>query len=294
MDNITIKQMRYFEAVVAHQHFGNAAAACSISQPAISVQIRDLELAVGQKLFQREAKSVTLTTFGEIFAENVRPILQAVDDLGQLARSSRDALTGRVKLGIIPTVGPYILPAVVRSVAERFPQVDLMVRETQTSNLIDAVRKGELDAAVVALPISEPNLVEQALFEERFVLVRKTGTPAPRALNAETLREMKLLLLEEGHCFRDQALSFCGGSIARPSEMLDGSSLSTLVQMTASGLGVTLIPEMAIPLETGNADVTVTPFGDDGPRRTIGMVWRRNAPLAEHLEALSDAVAATV
>lgn len=294
MENTSLKQLRYFEAVVQHAHFGRAAAACSISQPAISVQIKELETAVGQQLFQRHAKTIKLTTFGEVFAKKVRPILQAVDDLASLARSSLETLNGAVRLGIIPTVGPYLLPQIVKAVGDAFPDVDLQVRETQTRNLMSEMQVGNLDAALVALPIADTNLTVRPLLEECFVLVTSIKEKPATPISAETLRDMRLLLLEEGHCFRDQALSYCGESPSRSSDLMDGSSLATLVQLTASGLGATLIPEMAIALETRGADVAITTFSKEEPKRTIAMVWRQNSPLAHHLETLSVAIQASL
>lgn len=294
MENMTLKQLRYFEAVSLHKHFGRAAEASSISQPAISVQIRDLEDTLGQVLFERHARHIRLTAFGEEFAERVRPILRAIDDLGDLARAADQGLVGKLRLGVIPTVGPYLLPRIVSDINTHFPGLDLRIRETQTENLIADLLGGQQDAALVALPVSEPDLTETPLFQERFVLVRAlkdADTPVP---SRDALARIGLLLLEEGHCFRDQALAFCGGGPNLPRESMEGSSLSTLVQMVASGLGVTLIPEMAVPLETRSADVSITRFPEPEPMRTIGMVWRRSTPLAPQLERLATLVQGSV
>jgi LysR family hydrogen peroxide-inducible transcriptional activator len=191
---------------------------------------------------------------------------------------------------MIPTVAPYLLPAFIRRVAKKHPELDVHVREALTSKLIQEVTDGRLDAAVVALPVSVPHLTEIALFTESFLLVRPgedRDRPAPKP---EALREMKLLLLEEGHCFRDQALSFCKMQSAMPREVLDASSLSTLVQMVGAGMGVTLIPEMALDVEMRSASVSVARFKDPQPSRTIGMIWRKTSPLAAHLEELSKLV----
>ena len=295
MENFTLKQLRYFEAVALHAHFGRAAAACSVSQPAISVQIKELEDALGQPLFERQARSVRLTSFGEVFADRAKDILRAVDDLSDLARSSGEDLVGPLRIGIIPTIGPYLLPQIVNDLSDSFPQADLRIRETQTQSLIQDLKNGNLDAALLALPISEPSLIELPLFSERFVLVRPisdAGKPVP---TGQSLAQMRLLLLEEGHCFRDQALDFCSMSSARPSKTMDGSSLSTLVQMVATGLGVTLIPEMAVALETGATNVATAQFPQPEPKRTIGLVWRERSPLENHLKrvALRIQMAAT-
>ncbi len=290
MMNLTLRQLRYFEALAQHGHFGRAADACAVSQPALSVQIKDLETSLGSALFERSARQVRLTGFGEDFARRVRSILRSVDELEDLARASRERLAGRLRLGIIPTVAPYLLPTIIGRLARDYAGLDIHVRETQTSKLIDELADGRLDAAIVALPVSEPSLAEVALFSERFVLVRPSedrGKPVP---SREKLREMRLLLLEEGHCFRDQALSFCNMPSAQPRELLDGSSLSTLVQMVSAGIGVTLIPEMALAVETRSAPVSVARFRSPEPSRTIGMVWRRTSPLARQLLEISEVV----
>ncbi|GHE02049.1 LysR family transcriptional regulator [Defluviimonas sp. 20V17] len=292
MINLTLRQLRYFESLARHRHFGRAAEVCSVSQPALSMQIKEMEAVLGTPLFERSARQVRLTGFGEEFADRVQAILRSVDELEDLARASRESLAGRLRIGIIPTIAPYLLPTLIGKLAERSPGLDLRVRETVTSKLLTELAEGRLDTAILALPVSEPNLHEVALFSEDFVLVRPecdAGKPAP---SPERLREMRLLLLEEGHCFRDQALSFCNLPAAPPRELLDGSSLSTLVQMVAAGIGVTLIPEMAVGVETRSAAVTISCFEGIQPSRTIGMVWRRTSPLTKQLVQLSEVVRA--
>jgi LysR family hydrogen peroxide-inducible transcriptional activator len=191
---------------------------------------------------------------------------------------------------MIPTIAPYLLPTVIGDLTRMHPELDVHVREALTSRLIHELVEGRLDTAIVALPVSEPSLTEVALFAENFLLVRPgedAGTPVP---SSETLREMRLLLLEEGHCFRDQALSFCNMQSSSPREVLDASSLSTLVQMVSAGMGVTLIPEMAVAVETRSASVSVTRFKDPQPARTVGMIWRKTSPLAGQLRQLSEVV----
>ncbi|OED50134.1 LysR substrate-binding domain-containing protein [Leisingera sp. S232] len=290
MVNITLRQMRYFESLALHRHFGRAADACAVSQPALSVQIKELEEVLGVQLVERGARQVRLTSFGEDLAQRVRGILRSVDELGELARASRDGLAGRLRIGVIPTIAPYLLPSIVGTLTRQYPEADIRVRETVTPKLLQELGEGRLDTAIVALPVSEPSFEEVALFTEDFVLVRPgedAGTPVP---GPEGLREMRLLLLEEGHCFRDQALSFCNMQSAAPRELLDGSSLSTLVQMVGAGIGVTLIPEMAVPVETRSAVVSVARFRDPQPSRTIGMIWRRSNPLARQLMQVADVV----
>ncbi|MBN9888734.1 LysR substrate-binding domain-containing protein [Salipiger abyssi] len=290
MANLTLKQLRYFDALALHKHFGRAASACSITQPALSLQIKELEAELGVTLFERGPRQVRLTHVGEEFAPRAREILRALDELGDLARASKDHFVGRLRIGVIPTIAPYLLPSLIRRLSELYPGLDIHMRETLTSRLIAELSEGRLDAAIVALPVSEPSLTEVALFNEDFVLIRPSedaGSPVP---SREKLREMRLLLLEEGHCFRDQALSFCKVQSALPREMLDGSSLSTLVQMVAAGIGVTLIPEMAVPVETRATAVSVSRFVGAQPARTVGMVWRNSSPLAERLTEIAGVV----
>jgi LysR family hydrogen peroxide-inducible transcriptional activator len=290
MNQITLRQLRYFDALARHSHFGRAAAACSISQPALSMQIKELEDALGAVLIERGARQVRLTKLGEEIALRVRDILRSVDELGDFARASRGRFAGRLRVGMIPTIAPYLLPAVMADLTRLHPELDIHVREALTTKLIQELTEGRLDAAIVALPVSEPSLTEVALFAESFLLVRPDedeGTPVP---GSETLREMRLLLLEEGHCFRDQALSFCNMTSPGPREVLDASSLSTLVQMVSAGMGVTLIPEMAVAVETRRASVSVARFKDPQPSRTIGMIWRKTSPLAAQLLELSEVV----
>ncbi|MCR9137964.1 MAG: LysR substrate-binding domain-containing protein [Alphaproteobacteria bacterium] len=290
MNNLTLRQLRYFDALARHGHFGRAADACAISQPALSMQIKELEESLGTELFERGARQVRLTNFGEEFAVRARDILRSVNELGDLARASQERLVGRLRLGVIPTIAPYLLPTIIGQLTHRYDGVELQLRETLTATLIRELSEGRIDAAIVALPVSEPSLSEVALFDENFVLVRPgedAGKPVP---SREMLREMRLLLLEEGHCFRDQALSFCNMHSALPRELLDGSSLSTLVQMVSAGIGVTLIPEMAVDVETRSASVSVTRFRKPQPSRTIGMIWRKTSPLAKQLMQISEVV----
>jgi LysR family transcriptional regulator, hydrogen peroxide-inducible genes activator len=290
MTNLTLKQLRYFEALAQHGHFGRAADACAISQPALSMQIKELEEQLGAALFERGARRVRLTSFGEEFALRARGIQRSVDELGDLARASRDRLMGRLRIGVIPTIAPYLLPTIIGNLTRVYAGLDIHIRETVTPKLIQELTEGRLDTAIVALPVSEPSFAEVALFNEDFVLVRPgedAGKPAP---NVEMLSEMRLLLLEEGHCFRDQALSFCNRHAALPRELLDCSSLSTLVQMVSAGIGVTLIPEMAVAVETRSASVSVSRFRNPKPSRTIGMIWRKTSPLAKQLSQISEVV----
>jgi LysR family transcriptional regulator, hydrogen peroxide-inducible genes activator len=290
MNSLTLKQMRYFQALARHGHFGRAAEACAISQPALSMQIKDMEDKLGTPLFERGARHVQPTNFGEAFGLRVREILRSVDELEDLARAAKDQLVGRLRIGVIPTIAPYLLPTLLGKLTQANAGLDIYVREALTQQLIEGLADGQLDTAIVALPVSEPTLTEVALFSENFVLVRPGKDAEKPVPNREMLREMKVLLLQEGHCFRDQALSFCDMQSTRPREILDGSSLTTLVQMVSAGIGVTLIPEMSVAVEIRSVAVSVARFSDPQPGRRIGMIWRRTSPLAKQLLQIAEVV----
>ena len=290
MIGLTMKHLRYFDALATHAHFGRAAEACAISQPALSLQMKELEALLGAPLIERGARHVRLTPLGEDFAARARDILRAVDELGDLARAASGPLSGRLRIGVIPTVAPYLLPRIIKDLSAHLPGLDLHPREAVTGRLLDDLAQGRLDIAIVALPVSEPALVEYPLFEEEFVLVRPAedaGKPVP---DRDSLRTMRLLLLEEGHCFRDQALSFCNLSPSVARAVMEGSSLSTLVQMVGAGIGVTLIPRMAVAIEAQTAPVSIVRLPPPRPSRTIGMVWRRSNPLADPLARIAGIV----
>ncbi len=290
MDKLTIKQFRYFEALAKQGHFGRAADTCAISQPALSMQIKELEETLGSELFERSSKQVRLTAFGESFALRVRGILRSVDELSEFARAAQDSFLSTLRIGVIPTIAPYLLPKIIGNLTYAHPALDIQIRETQTDKLIQELDEGRIDTAILALPISEPSLAEIPLFEEEFVLVRNQADEDKPVPDAETLREMRLLLLEEGHCFRDQALSFCNVRSGLPKEGLEGSSLSTLVQMVGAGIGITLIPEMAVNVETKSAEVSIARFKSPKPKRSIGMIWRKTSPMIDQLIEISKIV----
>jgi len=290
MTDISIKQLKYFEALARHGHFGRAAEDCAISQPALSVQMRDLEDKLGASLIERGEKPIRLTSLGEAFVIRARDILRSVDELGDLARASHNPLLGRLRFGVIPTVAPYFLSSFIKELTKLNPGLDLRPREAVTQKLIEDLLGGRLDTAIVALPVSEPSLHEEPLFDEEFVLVRPIEDAEKPVPNSKMLREMRLLLLEEGHCFRDQALSFCKKSSSMPRDLIEGSSLSTLIQMVGAGIGVTLIPEMAVPVDTGSASVSVVRLPPPRPSRTIGMLWRKTNPLSAQLTDIAASV----
>ncbi|MCG8691820.1 MAG: hydrogen peroxide-inducible genes activator [Minwuiales bacterium] len=287
---LTIKHLRYFSAIAKFEHFARAADFCAISQPALSLQIKQMEELVGAPLVERNTRNVRLTNLGRAIAVRAEHVLQAVDEIGDLVRATAGEFTGLFRLGVIPTIAPYLLPEAMKRLTHNFPRLEIVLRETFTHVLIGELQSGDLDAAILALPIAEPTLTEVELFSEDFLLVRPikdTGKPVP---DVKGLRKLKLLLLEEGHCFRDQALSFCGAGKARPKNIMDGSSLTTLVQLVGSGVGVTLIPEMAARIETRLAGVETVRFADPQPSRRIGMVWRKTNPLEKQLTQISETI----
>lgn len=288
--NITLKQLRYFVALAEHAHFGQAAGVLSISQPALSVQIKDLETTLGQPLFERAPKRVQLTGFGQDFAERARAILHQVDELGDFARAAGDDGAGRLRLGVIPTIAPYLLPRVLPRLKSDMPGLDIGLRETLTPRLMDELSSGKIDAALVALPVGGPGFETVALFDEAMVLVRHASQAGDAVPGRAALNEARLLMLEEGHCFRDQALDFCQIDKNRRQGGLDGSSLATLVQMVGAGFGMTMIPEMAVPVETRAAAVATQRFATPEPTRTVGLVWRRTTPLTDQLQRVASII----
>lgn len=290
MTNITLRQLRYFEALAGQGHFGRAAEICSVSQPALSMQIKELEGQLGMALFERMSRQARLTAFGEDFARHARDVLRGAEALEEMARKAQEQFSGRLRLGVIPTIAPYLLPRVFKALAARYPRLDIQLRETLTSKLLEELEEGRLDTAILALPVAEPSLEEVTLFEERFVLVRPEGDAGLPVPSADSLSQMRLLLLEEGHCFRDQALAVCSLPQVRPRDGFDASSLSTLVQMVGAGMGVTLIPEMAVPVETRSAAVALARFAAPEPTRRVGMVWRKSSPLIAQLQDVAAVV----
>ena len=293
MTKITLRQLRYFEALAQHCHFGIASNACSVTQPALSMQIRDFELALGVSLFEKGTHPVQLTPLGRIIAAKSKAIMLDVAELEELVRASDNQPLIDLRLGVIPTVAPYIFSKIAKDLTMHFTGLNLKMREAITSKLITAVIDGELDAAIIALPASEPRLRELELFRENFLLVRPKADAKKPVPRPEMLREMRLLLLEEGHCFRDQALTFCKMGSSNTQDVMDGNSLTTLVQMVAAGFGVTLIPEMAAEFEGRIPNISIAKFHKNPPTRKIGMVWRRNSPLQDKYIEIAQIVKAS-
>jgi LysR family hydrogen peroxide-inducible transcriptional activator len=292
---ITLKQLRYLTALAEHRHFGKAAEACSVTQPALSMQIREVEKDLGVDLVERRPGEVILTETGAEVARRAERVLAAARDLTEFARHSGRLLTGRLRLGVIPTLAPYVLPQILPALQQRFPELRVDLRETQTRNLLDELARGALDAVLLALPVDEGDIETLVLFDDPFLLAvpasdRRTGKSV---VDARDIDPCRLILLEEGHCLRDQALAFCGTRIEMASG-LGATSLSTVMQMVANGYGVTLLPRIALPVEARDERVTVLRFRDPQPARQIGLAWRRTSPRKADFAALGEIVRETL
>jgi LysR family hydrogen peroxide-inducible transcriptional activator len=293
-DTISLKQLKYFAALARFEHFGRAAAHCNVTQPALSMQVRELETGLGLKLIERRPNGAELTESGRVIAERARAILAAVRDLDDFARHHDAILTGRLRLGVIPSLAPYILPPLLPRIKAHYPDLDLRIRETQTATLVGELLAGELDVLLLALPIVEREVETLGLFEDRFLLAAPAGWfkqgGRPSAARREWLAGDRLLLLEEGHCLREQALAVCDLRHAAGLDTFGASSLSTLVQMVAGGLGLTLLPEISLAVELGHGDVEVCRFEPPEPSRTVGLAWRRGSARCQDFEALGERI----
>jgi LysR family hydrogen peroxide-inducible transcriptional activator len=276
MKMTSLKQLRYFEAVARFNHFGRAAEYCAVSQPALSMQIQELEKNLGLQLVERRSKGVRLTVEGKEMALRASRILAEVRDLTDFARQRASLLSGALHLGVIPSVAPYVLPPLLPILREQYPGLDLHIRETQTQALLQQLLDGTLDLLLLALPVNHPEIETIRLLEDRFLLaLPRTHRAQGRVrATADLIKGDRLLLLEEGHCLRDQALTFCQLRQVDSIHTFGASSLSTIVQMVANGLGLTLLPEISVDLETRHADIKVMRFAEPEPSRTLGLAWR--------------------
>ena len=286
----TIKQLQYLVALHEHGHFGRAADSCFVSQSTLSAGLRELESLLGVTLVERSRRVVRFTALGEQVVAKAHRLLREAEELSDLVQASGKPLTGTVRMSVIPTIAPYLLPGLIGALRKSHPSLELEVRETMTERLIEELSDGKIDTAIVALPVDIPNMAELPLFSESLMLVRPSVDADEPVPSPDNLGMMRLLMLEQGHCFRDQALAFCNLHSAARREGLDGSSLSTLVQMVGAGIGVTLIPEMAVGVETRSAPVSVGRFPAPEPQRTVGLIWRKTNPMADQFAALGDKI----
>jgi len=287
----TIKQLRYLCAVVEHGHFGRAARACHVSQSTLSAGILELEEVLGVSLIERNNRSLVLTGLGEDVVTRARSMLRDVEDLVDLCQASADPLSGRLRLGVIPTIAPFLLPGLLKALRKDYPSFTPFIREDLTKALIEALHRGELDILLLALPFAAERVETMRLFDDDFLLASPPDHALANrnALATDDLQDQELLLLEDGHCLRDHALEACklrGTDFRVPYQ---ATSLTTVVQMVASGIGVTLLPKMAV--DAGAlvpAEVCVTPFSQADVSRDIGLMWRRKTPRRAEFHLLGD------
>jgi LysR family hydrogen peroxide-inducible transcriptional activator len=289
---ISLKQLRYFDAVARAGHFGRAAEQCAVTQPALSMQIQELEKSLGLQLLERSRNGVMLTEAGKDIAQRAARVLADVRDIVDVARQQCAVLSGPLRLGVIPSIAPYILPQLLPMVRTAFPDLDLHIRETQTQTLTRELLDGRLDLLLLALPVEHADIETLPLFEDRFLLAMAKSHRVSKRVRAtpDLLEGGRLLLLEEGHCMREQALAFCSLQRIGNINTFGASSLSTLVQMVANGLGMTLLPELAVPLEAQRGNIELMRFADPEPQRVIGLAWRRSSPRKRHFVELGKMI----
>lgn len=285
----TLRQLQYAVAVADTLSFRRAAERCHVSQPSLSAQLAQLEDLLGVRLFERDRRGVLPTPAGKVVLERARRLLQEADDLLAAATLAVDPLAGTLRIGVIPTIAPYLLPRLTPRLRAAFPGLVALWVEDKTAAVVHGVAEGSLDAAVVALEADLEDLAVEPLARDPFVLAARPDHPLALATGpatADDLRGAEVLLLDEGHCFREQALSFCSGAKARELEFR-ATSLSTLSQMVAGGVGVTLLPRLAVPAESGRAGLVVRHFAAPAPGRTLALAWRKQSPLGDALRRLA-------
>jgi LysR family hydrogen peroxide-inducible transcriptional activator len=283
---LTLRQLRYFDALARHGHFGRAAEECAVSQPALSMQIRELERDLGVELVAHRQGITVLTEAGIEVARRALPILSATQDLANSVRCNGQPLSSILRLGVIPTLAPYVLPCLLPELHRRHPGLCLDLLETQTKTLVSELAQGALDVILLALPLEKAEFETIDLFKDRFLLAVPAEDPLPERSRVTTsdVNARRLVLLEEGHCLRDQALSYCGDR-GYVQARLGATSLATVLQMVASGYGVTLLPEVAVNIEVRDERVKLLRFAEPQPQRNIGLAWRSTSPRkAEFLE----------
>ena len=288
---ISFKQLRYFDAVARTSHFGKAAEHCAVTQPALSMQIQELEKFLGVQLIERGRSGAMLTEAGREVAGRASKVLAELRDIVDYARR-QGGLAGPLHLGVIPSIAPYVLPALLPMVRDTYPDLELHLRETQTQHLLDELVDGHLDLLLLALPVEHAEIETAKLFTDRFLLAMPKWRRITNRVRAtpELLQQDRLLLLEEGHCLRDQALAFCELRRVDNIDTFGASNLSTIVQMVANGLGLTLLPELAVDLEVRRGDIHLMRFIDPQPRRTIGLAWRKSSPRKRHFAELGKLI----
>jgi len=292
MTHVTFKQLRYFDALARELHFGRAAESCAVTQPALSMQIHELEQSLGHVLVERTRSGVQLTDKGLEISARASRILGDVRDLIAFSHHASRVLSGTLRLGVIPSVAPYMLPPLLPLLRDAYPDLELHVRETQTHPLTQELLEGKLDVLLLALPVKHPDLENLPLFEDRFVLAVSQSKKLSGRVRAtkELIEHERLLLLEEGHCLRDQALTYCTLQQVDAVNTFGASSLSTIVEMVSAGYGITLLPEMCLGIEERGRKLTMIRFAEPEPFRTIGLVWRSTSPRKRDFQELGRLV----
>jgi LysR family hydrogen peroxide-inducible transcriptional activator len=287
---ITLRQLRYLQALGRHRHFGHAAEACAVTQPALSMQIRELEKELDVELVQRRPGEAALTEIGVEVAKRGDGVLAAARDLLDYARHGGRLFKGQLKLGLIPTVAPYLLPKLLPLLHARYPDVAVKLRETQTRLLIEELVAGDLDAVMLTTPAAEADIEVLPMFEDPFLLAVPSDDQHPETarVSAREVDKSRLILLEEGHCLRDQALAFCSTAKFDIPFNLGATSLATILQLVANGCGVTLVPQIAVDAEARDERIKLLRFREPTPSRTIGLAWRRTSPRKEDFVALAQ------
>ena len=295
MADLKLKDLRYLVAVADTRHFGRAAERSFVSQPTLSAQLKKLEDYLGVQLIERAPKRVQLTAAGEEIVERARRILEASEEIVELARGHRDPLAGRLRLALLPTIGPYLLPNVAGKLRKQMPRLELMLYEYQTDPMLEKLHSGEIDVGILALPVQMDGLDSQELYQEPFTVAMPANHRLAQrsSIRVSDLEHETLLLLEDGHCLRDQALDICSGTGMHEKQDFRATSLETLRQMVASGVGITLLPELAGRGAYGQArSVAIRPFVKPVPTRTIGAVWRKSSARRDAIVALCKHIGA--
>lgn len=290
---MTLTELRYLDAVARERHFGRAAQACFVSQPTLSAGIAKLERQLGVQVFERDRRGVRLTPVGERLASQARRVIEEAGLFEQLAAGNTDPLAGVLKIGVIYSVGPYLLPRLVPVLHRLAPHMPLVLEENYTAQLAQKLAMGELDVIIIAMPFSAPNTVTQSVYEEDFVVAMPNGhrLARQRSVTAAALSQENLILLGSGHCFREQVLQACPdcGPVHR-ADVLEGSSLETICQMVASGMGLTVLPRSSAAHHAGNRLLTIRPLQAPSSQRHVALAWRKSFPRPEAVEALRQAM----
>lgn len=290
---MNLKDLKYLVALADTGHFGRAAERTFVSQPTLSAQLKKLEDYLGVKLVERQPKNVQLTDVGRQIVARARRMLQEGDEIVALARNNSNPLSGKLKVALIPTIGPYLLPRVMQRIRKALPQLGLMLYEYQTESLLKRLREGEIDLGIIALPADDEGLESRELYREAFTvaLPPQHALAQKSTIKVSDLKGETLLLLEDGHCLRDQALEVCSRVDIREPEDFRATSLETLRQMVVAGLGITLMPELAVDSPFGSQrGLTVRQFTKPAPMRTVGAVWRKTSTRSQAIDAVCDAV----